>query len=415
VHATVLSLMPATQTIVLGILTGCAAVLLAYWGVGMIMLIRTVRALPTARAGLAYALRSSPTESVCVVVPAHNEAENIVTVVESLKRQDYPGMRVVLALDRCTDGTPELARRTIAGDDRFEVVEIDACPPDWTGKVNALCTVARCCPAVKESDVLLFADADTRLDPMCLRATVALLRKRGLDLLSLHCTLTSLTWFERLVQPAASLELVRQYPLLLANRQRNRRPFANGQFMMFRRGAYEAIGGHSGAKDDLLEDIALSRLVERHGLRAGLLLADGLVVCHMYRTWQDFRKGWKRIYTEAANRKAGRLMRNGWRIRLFGTMLPVATFLCLFVSPPLMEGPTPVLARVAYWLAGASLGAWLLVLAAAQHVAGAPVWTAPVHPIGSWMVGRLLIEAGRDLNAGKPTHWRGRTYQRQPR
>jgi hypothetical protein len=60
--------------------------------------------------------------------------------------------------------------------------------------------------------------------------------------------------------------------------------------MMFRRGAYEAIGGHSGAKDDLLEDIALSRLVDRHGLRAGLLLADGLVTCHMYRTWQDFRK-----------------------------------------------------------------------------------------------------------------------------
>src|SRR4051812_31561797 len=143
--------MPATQTIVLGILTGCAAVLLAYWGVGLVMLVRTIRALPTARAGLASAAKSPPTESVCVVVPAHNEAENIVTVVESLKRQVYPGMRVARALDRCTDGTPDLARRTIGGDERFEVVEIDECPPDWTGKVNALCTVARRCPAIRES------------------------------------------------------------------------------------------------------------------------------------------------------------------------------------------------------------------------------------------------------------------------
>ena len=45
-------------------------------------------------------------------------------------------MRVVLALDRCTDDTASLARAEIGNDGRFEIVEIDACPSDWVGKVH---------------------------------------------------------------------------------------------------------------------------------------------------------------------------------------------------------------------------------------------------------------------------------------
>ena len=60
------------------------------------------------------------------------------TLVRSLRAETYAQLRVVLALDRCTDDTASLARAAIAGDERFEIVEIDACPPDWAGKVHAV-------------------------------------------------------------------------------------------------------------------------------------------------------------------------------------------------------------------------------------------------------------------------------------
>ena len=50
-------------------------------------------------------------------------------------------------------------------------------------------------------------------------------------------------------------------------------------------------------------------------------------------------------------------------------------------------------------------------------VAGYPIRdrARPLSPIGSWMVGGLLVEAARDLLEGKLTHWRGLAYRRHAR
>ncbi len=189
-----------------------------------------------------------PTGRVCVVVPAHNESRVIAGLVRSLRAETYPDMRVVLALDRCTDDTASLARAEIGDDRRFEIVEIDACPPEWVGKVHALHAGVTRSRGAADADYLLFADADTSFAPGCIAASLALMRERKLDLLSLLSTLSFDTWFERIVQPAATLELMRQYPLTLANAATDRRPFANGQFMLFTREAYEDIGGHEAVK-----------------------------------------------------------------------------------------------------------------------------------------------------------------------
>jgi hypothetical protein len=64
----------------------------------------------------------------------------------------------MLALDRCTDDTAALARVEIGDDARFELVEVDFCPPDWAGKVHAVhAGVTRSARA--DAAYLLFADA----------------------------------------------------------------------------------------------------------------------------------------------------------------------------------------------------------------------------------------------------------------
>ena len=43
--------------------------------------------------------------------------------------------------------------------------------------------------------------------------------------------------------------------------------FANGQYLLFNRIVYEAIGGHEAVKDMLVEDYALAQLVKKHGYK----------------------------------------------------------------------------------------------------------------------------------------------------
>jgi cellulose synthase/poly-beta-1,6-N-acetylglucosamine synthase-like glycosyltransferase len=277
------------------------------WGSVWIRVEHWMRVVPTLRLGQALAAADPPKGRVCVVVPAYNEAGVIAALIRSLRTETYPQLRVVLALDRCRDDTASLARAGIAGDERFEIIEVDTCPAHWAAKVHAVHAGVTGSRGAADADYLLFADADTVFTPGCIAATVAMMRHGKLDMLSLLSTLTHDTWFERVVQTAAVFELMRQYPLTLANALKDRRPFANGQFMLFTRDAYAAVGGHGAVKDALLEDLALVRLIDASGRKAGVFLAAGLFHCRMYADWAEFRRGWKRIYTEAAQRKPRRL------------------------------------------------------------------------------------------------------------
>lgn len=397
--------------ILFGGLLVASLVLLAYWVAVMTQVVRTTRRLPTARVGVAMADEKPPTEKVCVIVPAHNEAGTIAGLIASLLSQDYDRLRVVLALDRCTDDTRGVAERAIKRDPRFEIVEIGSCPDDWAGKVHAAWAGFERSAHAQNAEVLIFTDADTWFDPSCVRACVALARRRRLDMLSLFCTLTTETWFERVVQTAAGFELARQYPLLRANLDdhRRRRPFANGQFMLFDAGAYRAIGGHGGVKDALLEDIAFSRRVAESQMRGGLLLADGMVRCRMYDDWAQFRKGWKRIYTESANREPARLRRYAWRSGLLGAGLPLMAAGGLFMALTLGDGPTRAIGG---GLCAAALAVWLAGLVTIYRSSGARTEDVLYFPLGAWLVGSIYREAWRDLVRGTPTSWGGREYVR---
>jgi chlorobactene glucosyltransferase len=346
---------------------------------------------------------------MCVVVPAHNEGRVIAGLIRSLRNETYPKARFVLALDRCSDDTATLARAGIAGDERFEIIAIDECPRDWAGKVHAVHAGVTRSRGAADAEYLLFADADTLFAPGCIASALALMRHRKLDFLSLISTLTYDTWFERVVQIATAFELMRQFPLLRANGIGDRRAFANGQFMLFKRDTYEAVGGHEAVKDALLEDLALARLVVARKYRTGVFVAAGLFHCRMYANWAQFRRGWKRIFTEAAGRKARRLSLWSWQIRWLGSIAPV----WMLAAGPLgalvvARDAAPGWTVLALWLA--ALVVWIGALVRICAVARAPAWIAPLHLVGAWLTANLLGEAARDVRARTPTRWGGREY-----
>ncbi|MEP7181052.1 MAG: glycosyltransferase family 2 protein [Betaproteobacteria bacterium] len=386
-----------------------AATSAVLWALVWLVVLQSTRAVPTLRLGQRLAEADPPTGRVCVVIPAHNESRTIAGLVRSLRAETYPQFDVVLALDRCTDDTAAVARAEIAGDPRFEIVEIGACPDDWAGKVHAAHSGVTRGRAAAHAGHLLFADADTVFSPGCIAASLAMMRQRELDFLSLLSTLIYDKWFTCVVQTAAALELMRQYPLARANARTDRRAFANGQFMLFTRDAYDAVGGHAAVKAALLEDIALARLIESHRRNAGVFLAAGLFHCRMYEDWPRFRQGWKRIYTEAANRKSRRLSVSALRIRCLGTVFPLWMLGCGMVGAIVVARD----ARMGWTLVALALVAttcWLGALMRVSSLAGAPAWTAPLHIVGAWLTGGVLSEAARDLRSRRPVSWGGREY-----
>lgn len=391
--------------LVLMVLAGLCAV---YWGVVAFQVLRTRSLLPTARDGINLAERTPPTQRVCVIVPCHNEAGNIATLIASLREQDYDRLRVVLALDRCTDDTLGVARRAVGDDERFEIVEITQCPGDWAGKVHAAYSGYTRSQHAGSADVLIFTDADTEMAPSCVRACIALLRERELGFLSLLSTLTSDAWYERVVQPVTAFELARQFPLTRVNRTDDRRrAFANGQFMMFDRALYDRIGGHESVKGAILEDIAFALTIKHHGALGGLLMADTMLRCRMYDSWGEYTRGWKRIYTESANREVRRLRRYALRTPVMTALLPALSLtLVVFSLVGGLDAPALVLGCLGF-------AGWTLGQLAVFRISHAPLRDVPLSLVGAMLTGRIFWQAASDLASGRPTLWGGRSYVRK--
>lgn len=381
-----------------------------YWGIVAFHVLRTLRRVPSLRDGLKGPDAAATAPSVCVVVPAHNEERTIGILLEALLRQDYPNLRFVFSLDRCTDGTEAVIRKRVGEDPRFEIRQVDHCPEEWVGKVHALYRAVTDSAIVRSSEVLLFLDADTMPAPECVRAAMNLLASRDLQMLSVLSTMTSDKWFEKVVQPIAGTELLRQYPMTRANCKTHKRPFANGQFILVRRAAYDSIGGHESVKSEVLEDVWLARHLSRKGHDCGFVFSGDLLFCRMYEQWDRFKKGWLRIYGECASRKPARLRTSAFRVRFLGSVLPSVSILCVLMSLLVMEDPLRLVG-----LGAGLLGSviWLAVVIAIYRIGRAPVWAAPSTIVGFWIVGSLMRQAARDYETGTPVVWGGKEYRRE--
>lgn len=127
----------------------------------------------------AYTVRAAPIgpvpkHRIGVVIPAHNERDQIVATVKAVLAADYPAemLRVYVLADNCTDYTAASARQAGA-----EVVERRN--PGLPGKGHALDWLfKRHRQLLKDNDIIVIIDADSTIDPGFLRAAAASLAHR---------------------------------------------------------------------------------------------------------------------------------------------------------------------------------------------------------------------------------------------
>jgi len=340
---------------------------------------------------------------VSVIVPARDEAANIVRCLESLASSTYPDFEVVVVDDRSTDETARLARSVERGSAR-RILVIDGAelPEGWLGKPWACWQGAR----AADSRLLLFTDADTIHEPTLLeRAVLGLLEERA-DLLTVVGSQLMVTFWEKLVQPQVFLTMIMRFPRFesLGRKGSWRDAIANGQFMLFRREAYEAIGGHEAVKDEVVEDLVLAQIVKREGLALRIRGAEDVLATRMYRSLPHLIEGWSK------NIVMGGLRSMPPWIRPFVAPVSLAGGLGLWIMPPVMLFASLLGLAGPGWLAWSALTYGLSVVLWALFMGrmGAPWWYAPLYPLGA-SVGMLIFV--KSWIGGRSVVWKGRRYE----
>lgn len=97
--------------------------------------------------------------------------------------------------------------------------------------------------------------------------------------------------------PFVYCRLVARFSFARINDPQQADAAANGQFLMVLRDVYQAIGGHAAVAGQILEDVALARLVKQRGYAIYFTAPIGVVRTRMYRSFEAMWRGWtKNLY-----------------------------------------------------------------------------------------------------------------------
>jgi glycosyltransferase involved in cell wall biosynthesis len=230
----------------------------------------------------------TPGPTVSIIVPARNEEASLAACLESLVTQTGILFEIIVVDDHSTDRTREIAESFSWRSPNVRVIEADALPANWTGKNNAVATGARAACG----QWLLFTDADTVHLPGSLARAIAEAKEFSADMLSYSPEQIAVSFWEMAILPVVFAELARQYPPTKVSDPNSSIAAANGQYILIRREAYDAIGGHAAVAHEILEDVALARLVKQSGRKLRFRYAADAVRTRMYRNFAQLREGW---------------------------------------------------------------------------------------------------------------------------
>ena len=361
---------------------------------------------------------SSP--EVSIIVPARNEEASLGACLESLTAQTGVTFEIVVVDDASTDRTREIAQgfagvRAISPRPLHE----DGAGKKWTGKNNAMIAGAKAASA----PWLLFTDADTVHLPGSLARALEEAKKERADLLSYSPEQVVVTFAERAVMPVIFGELAAHYPprkvrdrnsgqgSRQGSRQTSRQgsrqgsgiAAANGQYILVRRAAYDAVGGHAAVATEILEDVALARLFRNAGRRLYFRYGGDAVRTRMYRNWAQLREGWTKNLALLFPRPA--------RLALQSVFVWFVAWWCVawFTIAIAASG---VLSRHFVWVAPAALCLLVYGLLVYRRIRAAHFTTANnllAIAVGLPMFAYLLLRSKKAHKNGRVS-WKGRTY-----
>lgn len=216
---------------------------------------------------------------VSVIIPARNEEENIERTVRAFLAQTYEALEVIVVDDASTDATAHILDRIASEDRRLRVISGAALPAGWLGKPWALHQGS----VVASGEILIFVDADIVYAPPAIAGAVAELHRSGTAMVTLFPDMVMSSFWERVAMPQLAIVAYSFLPTWLSSRTTTvRLAIGGGTGNMMRRLDYDAVGGHEGLRDAVVDDVAIARKIRRSGRRTTVVRAEHLISVRMY-------------------------------------------------------------------------------------------------------------------------------------
>lgn len=243
-----------------------------------------------------HQIKATPTmaewASLSVLIPARNEESTIGTCVDSLARQSYSNVEIIILDDDSTDRTATVLTSLTQRYPHLKVIHSHATIPiGWTGKNFACHRLAQ----EAKGDWLLFTDADTEHLGESLKTAIELATLLKVDFLSVFPRQIVKTWSEFWLVSF----IIDFFPLIGINfrhlwQGKTQGVAANGQFLLVRAEAYYQSGGHAAIAEAVVDDFALMKQLRSAGFRIAMVDGTAIIRCRMYHSvsevWHGFAK-----------------------------------------------------------------------------------------------------------------------------
>jgi hypothetical protein len=349
-------------------------------------------------------LRSAPrvgpapptTAALTVIVPAYNEAENIEACVRSILAGGAH-TEVLVIDDQSTDDTLQILERLQRelNDPRLVIVHGARRPEgEWLGK-NWACAQGA---ARARGDYVLFVDADVRIAPGGIDAAMAAALREEADLLTMAPALTCGCPSEWIVQPIMVQFMGIRFDFAKVHDPASPRAFACGPFMLFKRSAYDLVGGHEAVAREVVEDVMFARRIKAKGLRLRLVIGPEAASLRMYTSFSALWEGWTKSIYFAMDRSLVKSVASCFAMLLLYPTPWVGLAIGLVTLSPALIG-----------VAAAGIALQYVLRWITRHHLGLPTrywWTSGV---GGALICAMAIASVIKSETGWGWTWRGRS------
>lgn len=208
-------------------------------------------------------------QSISVIIPARNEESNLGELLASLLQQSIQPTEIIVVDDHSQDRTNEIGRGY-----GVKVLSAPELPEDWTGKNWALWNGF----LHSQGEILVFLDADVRLDPSALTSLVSEQQRRGgaISVVPYHHVHH---FYEKF---AMLLNVLGVFAFAAPSESTNNKKGLYGACIVTTREHYETIGGHRSVHSEMLDDLNLGVTFQRAGIPVTNYIGGHLIGFRMY-------------------------------------------------------------------------------------------------------------------------------------
>lgn len=341
-------------------------------------------------------IESDKTPKVSIIVPARNEEDTIEECLESLVALDYPEKEIIVVEGNSTDNTAQIVQKF---SQRVKLVEEGSLPEGWIGK-NWACHLGY---KYSSGELLLFTDGDTIHLKDSLKRSVSFLLQHNLDLVTLYSKFRTRSFWEKLMLPTI-IHLIFLYmwgPKV--NDDKSPHYMANGQYILARRQPYEGVGGHYGARAQIIEDVTLAENLKKAGFKTRMLYGFDALENKMYANFSELWEGWVK------NTFAG--FRFSPKFLLEGLAIIICTFLVPFVVTAYGISIVSHSGLNNYLVYGGVMVASLYIGMGIEYrrLADALRYTV-LFPVAILLFIAVTLTSYQRVTSGRGVTWKGRTY-----